>query len=96
MLTKLENKTQNGTILYIELLIINRSTYVYNIYYKFIIYIYAVCNRIKHMLDRSLRANRDNAVPTAARYRTRIGRVQYSINAFMTPFYFEKSYYIEA
>ena len=36
MLPKLENKTQNGTILYIVLLIIDCSTYLYNIY----IYIY--------------------------------------------------------
>ena len=32
MLPKLENKTQTGTIVYIVLLIINCSTYVYNIY----------------------------------------------------------------
>ena len=32
MLPKLENKTQTGTIAYIVLLIINCSTYVYNIY----------------------------------------------------------------
>ena len=32
MLPKLENKTQFGTIVYIVLLIINFSTYVYNIY----------------------------------------------------------------
>ena len=32
MLPKLENKTQTGTTMYIELLIINCSTYVYNIY----------------------------------------------------------------
>ena len=31
MLPKLENKTQTGTIVYIVLLIINCSTYVYNI-----------------------------------------------------------------
>ena len=33
MLPKLENKTQTGTIVYIVLLIINCSTYMYNIYY---------------------------------------------------------------
>ena len=32
MLPKLENKTQTGTIVYIVLLIINCSTYLYNIY----------------------------------------------------------------
>ena len=32
MLPKLENKRQTGTIVYIVLLIINCSTYVYNIY----------------------------------------------------------------
>ena len=32
MLPKLENKTQTGTIVYIVVLIINCSTYVYNIY----------------------------------------------------------------
>ena len=43
MLPKLENKIQTGTILYIVLLIIiiNCSTYVYNIY--------TVYYRIKHM-----------------------------------------------
>ena len=43
MLPKLENKTQTGTIVYIVLLIINCSTYVYNIY--------TVYNRIKHIPD---------------------------------------------
>ena len=32
MLPKLENKTQTGPIVYIVLLIINWSTYMYNIY----------------------------------------------------------------
>ena len=32
MLPKLENKTQTGTIVYIVLLKLDRSTYVYNIY----------------------------------------------------------------
>ena len=41
MLPKLENKTQIGIIVYIVLLIINCSSYVYNIY--------TVYNRIKHM-----------------------------------------------
>ena len=41
MLPKLENKKQTGTIVYIVLLIINSSTYVY--------IIYIVYNRIKHM-----------------------------------------------
>ena len=41
MLPKLENKTQTGIIVYIVLLIINCSTYVYNLY--------TVYNRIKHM-----------------------------------------------
>ena len=41
MLPKLENKTQTGTIVYIVLIIINCSTYVYNIY--------TVYNRIKDM-----------------------------------------------
>ena len=91
MLPKLENKTQNGTILYIVLLIINCSTYVYNIY----TYIYT----------HSVQQNKAYAYQTEhyapieitqcsrlAWYRTRIGRVQYSVNAFLTPFYFEKSY----
>ena len=43
MLLKVENKTQTGTIVYIVLLIIIGSTYVYNIY--------TVYNRIKHMPD---------------------------------------------
>ena len=43
MLPKLENKTQTGTIVYIVLLIINCSIYVYNII------IYTVYNRIKYM-----------------------------------------------
>ena len=44
MLPKLENKTHTGTIVYIVLLIIiNCSTYVYNIY--------TVYSRIKHMPD---------------------------------------------
>ena len=54
MLPKFENKTQTGTIVYIVLLIINCSTYVYNIY--------TVYNRIKHMPDWILRASRARAV----------------------------------
>ena len=54
MLPKLENKTQTGTIVYIALLIINCSTYVYNIH--------TVYNRIKHVPDWILRANRARAV----------------------------------
>ena len=58
MLPKLENKTQTGTIVYIVLLIINCSTYVYNIY------IYTVYNRIKHMpCSWILRANARTVPP---------------------------------
>ena len=76
MLPKLENKTQTGTIVYIVQLIINCSTYVKNIY--------TVYNKIKHMPDWILRANRARPVLP-------VGRVQYSINPFMSAFYFEKS-----
>ena len=73
MLPKLENKTQTGTIVYIVLLIINCSTYVYNIC--------TVYNRIKHMPDLILRANRARTVPPFGMvqnmYRTRT--VQYQL-----------------
>ena len=86
MLPKLENKTQTETIVYIVLLIINCSTNVYNIY--------TVYNKIMHMPDKILRANRARAVRpyrNTGEYRTRIGHVQHTINAFMSAFYFEKS-----
>ena len=54
MLPKLENKRQSATIVYIALLIINCRTNVYNIY--------TVYNRIKHMPDWILRANKARAV----------------------------------
>ena len=71
MLPKLENKTQTRTIVYIVLLIINCSTYMY--------IIHTVYNKIKHMIDWILRANRARAVPLFGMvqnmYRTRT--VQY-------------------
>ena len=68
---KLENKTQTGTIVYIVLLIINCSTYMYNII------IYSVQQNKAHAAEycaptELVRCSR------LAWYRTRIGRVQYS------------------
>ena len=83
MLPKLENKTQTGTIGYIVLLIINCSTYVYNIY--------TVYNRIKHMPAEYCAPTELVQGRSLAWYRTRIGRLHYSINAFLSAFYFEKS-----
>ena len=72
MLPKLENKTQMGTIVYIVLLIINCSTYVYNIY------IYSV-QQNQANTSWMLRANRARAGPPLGMvqntYRTRT--VQY-------------------
>ena len=83
MLPKLENKTQTGTIVYIVLSIINCSTCVYNIY--------TVYNRIKHMPAEYFAPTELVHSRRLACYRTRIGRVQYSVNAFMSAFYFQKS-----
>ena len=70
MLPKLENKTQSGTRVYIMLLIINSSAYVYNIY--------TAWNNIAYA-SWILRANRTRAVPPFGMvqntYRTRT--VQY-------------------
>ena len=87
MLPKLENKTQNGTIFYIVLLIVNCSTYVYNIYAHSVQQNKAYACQTEHYAPIEIMQ-----CSRLAWYRTRIGRVQYSINAFMTPFYFEKSY----
>ena len=82
MLPKLENKTQTGTIVYIVLLLINCSTYVYNIY--------TVYNRLKHMPAEYCTPTELVQCGRLAWYRVRIERVLYSINAFMSAFYFEK------
>ena len=72
MLPKLENKTHTGTIVYIVLLIISCSTYVYNKY--------TVYNRIKHIPDWILRANRARVLRPLGTvqntYRTRTVRYQ--------------------
>ena len=70
---KLENKAQTGSIVYSVLLIINCSTYVYDI-------IYTVYNRIKHMpCSWILRANRASAVPPfgVVQNKSRTRTVQY-------------------
>ena len=85
MLPKLKNKTQTGTIVYIVLLIINCSIYMDNIYTNYTVY-----NRIKHMPAEYCAPAELLQCRRLAWYRTRIGRVQYSINAFMPAFYFEK------
>ena len=78
MLPILESKTQNWIIVYIVLLIINCSTYVYNIY--------TVYNRIKHMAAEYFAQTELLQGRSLAWYRTRIGRVQYSNKAFMSAF----------
>ena len=85
MLPKLENKTQTGTIVYIVLLIIKCS-------------IYSV-QQIKAYARLNIAKRQQSSCSAAVWhgvYRTRIGRVLYSINAFVSAFYFEKSCWIEA
>ena len=86
MLPKLENKTQTGTIVHIVPLIINCSTirvqYIYSVQQN---KAYARLNIARQ--QSSCRA----AVWHGTEHVSDGYRVQYSINAFMSVFYFEKS-----
>ena len=87
LLPKLENKTQTGTIVYIVLLIINCSTYVYNII------IYSVQQNKAHAMQLNIPRQQSSCGAAVWHGTEHVSDVYstVSINAFMSAFYFEKS-----
>ena len=84
---KLENKTQTGSIVYIVLIKINCSTYVYNII------IYSVQQNKAHAMQLNI-AREKSSCGAAVWHGTEHVSDAYSIvsiNVFMSAFYFEKS-----